>query len=357
MMKNRFGKSGKHQKLTEDPAQTQEPLLEGVTFYVKYLGMCLVDKPNDEATTAEAVKKIVSQAKSQSKNRKVSLTITPKGIEQIDVNTNEDLEEISIYRISYCTADKSHDRVFGYIARNLQNNTLECHAYLCGKKKNAEELCLTVAQAFNMAFESECWDSEQDREEEETVSVTPKQEKDEESFEDFTSYESGSPNKKSAPQAIPGVIPVTNGNSSTKSSPSPQNTSLVSQGSPFSLSPPPRHPKVSSSAPSASHMIERHQNNNVRIGKLLDVPPHGTKSTNQHSADVERTTQLMNQWGVQDDTSLDDCFSKLAQTRSNPGLLDINGKHENTDPIKSFPNLNPSQGFNDPKTADDLLCL
>ncbi|XP_077977347.1 low density lipoprotein receptor adapter protein 1-like isoform X3 [Glandiceps talaboti] len=304
MMKNRFGKSGKHQKLTEDPAQTQEPLLEGVTFYVKYLGMCLVDKPNDEATTAEAVKKIVSQAKSQSKNRKVSLTITPKGIEQIDVNTNEDLEEISIYRISYCTADKSHDRVFGYIARNLQNNTLECHAYLCGKKKNAEELCLTVAQAFNMAFESECWDSEQDREEEETVSVTPKQEKDEESFEDFTSYES-----------------------------------------------------VSSSAPSASHMIERHQNNNVRIGKLLDVPPHGTKSTNQHSADVERTTQLMNQWGVQDDTSLDDCFSKLAQTRSNPGLLDINGKHENTDPIKSFPNLNPSQGFNDPKTADDLLCL
>lgn len=39
------------------------------------------------------------------------------------------------YRISYCTVDKLHDKVFAYIAQNTLNGTLECHAYLCSKRK------------------------------------------------------------------------------------------------------------------------------------------------------------------------------------------------------------------------------
>lgn len=38
-------------------------------------------------------------------------------------------------RISYCTADKMHDKVFAYIAQSQRNETLECHAFLCSKKK------------------------------------------------------------------------------------------------------------------------------------------------------------------------------------------------------------------------------
>lgn len=38
-------------------------------------------------------------------------------------------------RISYCTVDKLHDKVFAYIAQNTLNGTLECHAYLCSKRK------------------------------------------------------------------------------------------------------------------------------------------------------------------------------------------------------------------------------
>jgi len=39
------------------------------------------------------------------------------------------------FRISYCTADRLHDKVFAYIAQNTHNGTLECHAYLCSKRK------------------------------------------------------------------------------------------------------------------------------------------------------------------------------------------------------------------------------
>ncbi|NWY46006.1 ARH protein, partial [Sylvia atricapilla] len=56
-------------------------------------------------------------------------------------------------RISYCTADKSHDKVFAYIAQNQLNENLECHAFLCSKRKMAQAVTLTVAQAFKIAFE------------------------------------------------------------------------------------------------------------------------------------------------------------------------------------------------------------
>lgn len=38
-------------------------------------------------------------------------------------------------RISYCTADKMHDKVFAYIAQSQHSESLECHAFLCTKRK------------------------------------------------------------------------------------------------------------------------------------------------------------------------------------------------------------------------------
>jgi len=40
--------------------------------------------------------------------------------------------------------DKLHDKVFAYIAQTPVNGTLECHAYLCPKRKvvRAEAVCL-----------------------------------------------------------------------------------------------------------------------------------------------------------------------------------------------------------------------
>lgn len=55
-------------------------------------------------------------------------------------------------RISYCSADATHDHVFAFIATNL-NETMECHAFLCPKRKMAQTVTLTVAQAFNTAYQ------------------------------------------------------------------------------------------------------------------------------------------------------------------------------------------------------------
>ncbi|XP_016159164.1 PREDICTED: low density lipoprotein receptor adapter protein 1 [Ficedula albicollis] len=141
-------------ELPENWTDTRETLLEGMLFTLKYLGMTLVEQPKGEELSAAAVKRIVATAKASGKKlQKVTLMVSPRGIVLRDSSTNELIENISIYRISYCTADKSHDKVFAYIAQNQLNESLECHAFLCSKRKMAQAVTLTVAQAFRIAFE------------------------------------------------------------------------------------------------------------------------------------------------------------------------------------------------------------
>ncbi|XP_070996031.1 low density lipoprotein receptor adapter protein 1-A-like [Oncorhynchus clarkii lewisi] len=146
--------SGKHKKLPENWTDTRETVVEGMTFNLRHLGMTLVDQAKGEDLSAAAVKRIVATAKAGGKKPpKVSLKVSPQGIMLYDSLTNQLLDNISIYRISYCTADKLHDKVFAYISQNTLNGTLECHAYLCSKRKVAQAVTLTVAQAFKVAFE------------------------------------------------------------------------------------------------------------------------------------------------------------------------------------------------------------
>ncbi|XP_054251267.1 low density lipoprotein receptor adapter protein 1 isoform X3 [Indicator indicator] len=145
---------GRHKKLPENWTDTRETLLEGMLFSLKYMGMTLVEQPKGEELSAAAVKRIVATAKASGKKlQKVTLKVSPRGIVLNDSGTKELIENVSIYRISYCTADKNHDKVFAYIAQNQLNENLECHAFLCTKRKMAQAVTLTVAQAFKIAFE------------------------------------------------------------------------------------------------------------------------------------------------------------------------------------------------------------
>ncbi|KAF6109430.1 low density lipoprotein receptor adaptor protein 1 [Phyllostomus discolor] len=154
LAKQSWGGSGRHRKLPENWTDTRETLLEGMIFSLKYLGMTLVEQPKGEEMSAAAVKRIVATAKASGKKlQKVTLKVSPRGIILTDGITNQLIENVSIYRISYCTADKMHGKVFAYIAQSQHSENLECHAFLCAKRKVAQAVTLTVAQAFKVAFE------------------------------------------------------------------------------------------------------------------------------------------------------------------------------------------------------------
>ncbi|XP_076873042.1 low density lipoprotein receptor adapter protein 1 isoform X2 [Brachyhypopomus gauderio] len=146
--------TSKHEKLPENWTDTKETLLEGMVFNVKYLGMTLVGQPKGEDMAAAAIRRIVTTARAGAKKfRKVTLTVSPKGIIVTDMETSDLIEDVSIYRISYCTADKAQDKVFAYVSQSQFSETLECHAFLCQKKKIAQAVTLTVAQAFKVALD------------------------------------------------------------------------------------------------------------------------------------------------------------------------------------------------------------
>ncbi|KAH9500245.1 Low density lipoprotein receptor adapter protein 1-A [Bulinus truncatus] len=147
----------KHSKMPEGWGENKEAVVDGITFYLKYIGSTLVEEVDSDETygdgiSAKAIHSIISMAKSAGKKlRKTALTVSPKGIRTVDMTTNQVMFDISIYRVSFCTADKGHDHVFAYIARNTTNETMECHAFLCAKEKIAQAVTLTVSQAFSVA--------------------------------------------------------------------------------------------------------------------------------------------------------------------------------------------------------------
>ncbi|XP_048154940.1 low density lipoprotein receptor adapter protein 1-like isoform X8 [Corvus hawaiiensis] len=144
----------RRRKLPESWGDMQEPLLEGMCFTLKYLGMTLVEKPKGEDMAAAAIRRIVATARvGARKFQKVILTVSPRGISLQDADTKEMVENISIYRISYCTTDKLQNKVFAYVAQSQESGALECHAFLSPKKKIAQAVTLTVAQAFQMALD------------------------------------------------------------------------------------------------------------------------------------------------------------------------------------------------------------
>ncbi|CAG2112175.1 unnamed protein product [Medioppia subpectinata] len=149
-----FGiKKSKHKKLPEDWTDCKAPVIEGITFYCKYLGSTAIEEPSSDVLTAEAIKRIIQMAKASGKKlRHVSINVKPIGISANDSNSGEQLFNLSIYRISYCSADATFDRVVAFIATNA-NETHECHAFLTPKRKIAEATALTISQAFSIAFD------------------------------------------------------------------------------------------------------------------------------------------------------------------------------------------------------------
>ncbi|XP_071819768.1 uncharacterized protein [Apostichopus japonicus] len=354
MMKTRR-KSNRRRKYEND-LKANEPIVEGVPFYVKFLGSCLVDLPNDEVHTASSVKRLVHEAKySGIKLRKVSLTISPGGIVQADLETQEELLNVAIHRISYCTADRHHEKVFGFIANDTRTDVLEFYAYLCTKRKIAEALTLTVAQAFHIAYD--IWDevrhdehsiasSEGSRDEADSPSDSPDSQTDSGESESVSS-----PHRKSAPQSIPGTAPPSERNISKDQGFSEEDQSFPEIDRRFSdvneifsagaspLPPPPSFdrpprttkvlsvsseaPMISCSAPASTHAPPRPPRRSAYRKPPPPIVIHNHNGESGKYLNSEDTAKLLENWHIED-PDLDDCFSKLAESRSNPQLLDIN---------------------------------
>ncbi|KAL0871000.1 hypothetical protein ABMA27_004816 [Loxostege sticticalis] len=131
---------------------------------VRYAGVAPVERASSAPATALAVRSALHSAKAFNKKlQRVSLDISSKGIVVSDLDSQENVLSISIYRISYCSADAANARVFAVVEGKATGGSTESHivhVFVCARRKQARALALSLAHAFNDAFQA--WQANQE---------------------------------------------------------------------------------------------------------------------------------------------------------------------------------------------------
>ncbi|KAL3837184.1 hypothetical protein ACJMK2_022556 [Sinanodonta woodiana] len=132
-----------------------EALLRGhIVYNVKFLGESEVDAPKGTEVVKESIRKKkftkhILKAEGQ-RTPKVELVISVDGVTIQDPKTKIILHQHPLHRISYCADDKSDKKMMTFIAKAADTNQHYC--YVFQSDRNAEEITLTIGQAFDMAY-------------------------------------------------------------------------------------------------------------------------------------------------------------------------------------------------------------
>ncbi|XP_013179768.1 PREDICTED: low density lipoprotein receptor adapter protein 1-like [Papilio xuthus] len=125
---------------------------------VRYAGVVPVERAASAPATALAVRSALHTIKSSNKKlQRVTLDISAKGILVIDVDSQQNVLSVSIYRISYCSADAANARVFAVVEGKKESGSEEnhvVHVFVCARAKRARALALSLAHAFNDAYQA-----------------------------------------------------------------------------------------------------------------------------------------------------------------------------------------------------------
>ncbi|KAI5637583.1 phosphotyrosine interaction domain (PTB/PID) domain-containing protein [Phthorimaea operculella] len=93
--------------------ESKEPINQ---IDVRYAGVAPVERAASAPATALAVRSALHTAKtSHKKQQRVNLDISSKGIVVTDADSQQNVISVSIYRISYCSADAANARVFAVV--------------------------------------------------------------------------------------------------------------------------------------------------------------------------------------------------------------------------------------------------
>nr|XP_049706833.1 low density lipoprotein receptor adapter protein 1 isoform X1 [Helicoverpa armigera] len=124
---------------------------------VRYAGTAPVERAASAPATALAVRSALHSAKLINKKlQRVNLNISARGIVVSDYDSQENVISVSIYRISYCSADAANARVFAVVEGKPAGGSAEnhvVHVFVCTRRKHARALALSLAHAFNDAYQ------------------------------------------------------------------------------------------------------------------------------------------------------------------------------------------------------------
>ncbi|XP_075036155.1 PTB domain-containing engulfment adapter protein 1 isoform X1 [Mixophyes fleayi] len=125
-----------------------------IAYNAKFLGSTEVEEPKGTEVVRDAVRKLkfarhIKKSEGQ-KTPKVELQISIYGVKILEPKTKEVLHICQLHRISFCADDKADKRIFTFICKDSESNKHLC--YVFDSEKCAEEITLTIGQAFDLAY-------------------------------------------------------------------------------------------------------------------------------------------------------------------------------------------------------------
>ncbi|XP_063217756.1 PTB domain-containing engulfment adapter protein 1 isoform X2 [Bacillus rossius redtenbacheri] len=125
-----------------------------IAYLVKFLGNTEVDQPKGIEVVKEGIRKLKFNQQLRkaegSKTPKVELTISIDGVAIQEPKTKQIMHQYPLHRISYCADDKGEKRFFSFIAKEVDSERHMCFVFVSDKL--AEEITLTIGQAFDLAY-------------------------------------------------------------------------------------------------------------------------------------------------------------------------------------------------------------
>uniref|UniRef100_H0VH11 PTB domain-containing engulfment adapter protein 1 n=1 Tax=Cavia porcellus TaxID=10141 RepID=H0VH11_CAVPO len=125
-----------------------------IPYNAKFLGSAEVEQPKGTEVVRDAVRKLkfarhIKKSEGQ-KIPKVELQISIYGVKILEPKTKEVQHNCQLHRISFCADDKTDKRIFTFICKDSESNKHLC--YVFDSEKCAEEITLTIGQAFDLAY-------------------------------------------------------------------------------------------------------------------------------------------------------------------------------------------------------------
>lgn len=148
-------KNGNNKSNSKHWIHTPESLLHGhIAYLVKFLGSTDVEQPKGIEVVKEGIRKLrfsqqLRKAEGQ-KTPKVELTVSVDGVAIQEAKGKRILHQYPLHRISYCADDKSEKKFFSFIAKEVDSEKHTCYVFVSDKL--AEEITLTIGQAFDLAY-------------------------------------------------------------------------------------------------------------------------------------------------------------------------------------------------------------
>lgn len=160
---------GKYSLVT---AEEKDPFVEGINFNCQFVGSTLVQNKFDHPDTRVAIKEIWDRTSHSKSLKKMTIKVKAESLRIKDIGTKSIVDDIPMYRVSYCGTTSDMPNLFYFIHRDGEDaKRLTAEIFHLESHQKVKALILTVQKAFNIAFK--VWQTKKRQKEKKVARESP----------------------------------------------------------------------------------------------------------------------------------------------------------------------------------------